>query len=89
MTLLSDRESLEQRLAAAEQHVARGLEYICHQKEIIAQLERDPPPNHGPDLEQARAILETFLQTQVLHVEERDRLRAELLKGGSRLGQAE
>ena len=82
MTLLSDRESLGQRLATAEQHVARGLEHICHQREIIAQLQRNPP-KHGLDLEQARAILETFLQTQALHVEERDRLQAELLKGGA------
>jgi hypothetical protein len=76
-----DRTATEQQLADAERHVFEGLERICHQKEIIAQLVRD---QHGPAvIQQARSVLKTLMQSQSLYVEERDRLRAELLKGGA------
>jgi hypothetical protein len=80
MPSVLDRTTLEKHLVEAERRVADGLENICHQKEIIAQLERDQ--HHDAALEQARSVLNTLMETQVLHVKERDRIRAELLDGG-------
>jgi hypothetical protein len=81
MPPLLNRESLKQELAEAERHVSEGLDRICYQKEIIAQLERD---QHGVAvLEQGRAVLKTLMETQSLYVEERDRIQAELLQGGA------
>ena len=75
------RATLEQHFAEAERHVAEGLERITHQKEIIAELERGE--HHEAALEQARLVLNTLMEAQTLHVENRDQLRAELLESGA------
>jgi hypothetical protein len=71
-----DQATLEQQLAAAERHVSEGLDRICHQKEMIAELERDKHLEAA--LEQAHSVLKTLTETQALQVQERDRLKAEL-----------
>jgi hypothetical protein len=75
-----DRAELEQHLAEAERHVSEGLDRICHQKEIIAELERGD--HHEAALE-AHSVLKTLIESQALTVEERDRLRTELLDAGA------
>lgn len=67
------REMLEQHLAQAERHVAQGERHIARQREIIAELEED-----GHDLEVAESLLAQFESTQLSHIADRDRLRAEL-----------
>jgi len=69
-----ERVLLEQHLAQAEQHVALGELHIAKQHdEIIAKLERD-----GYDSTFAKTLLTTFLETQEIHVSDRDRLREEI-----------
>ena len=77
MPARSDRTTLEGNLAEAERRIADGLKHICHQKEVIAQLELD---QHREALEPARSLLKTLIESQTLHVEERDRIRAGLLQ---------
>lgn len=60
-------------LAMAERHVSEGLAHVERQKRIIADLERD-----GHDAGEARALLESFVELQELHEQDRDRLRREL-----------
>lgn len=70
-----ERAVLERHLAQAEGHVALGERHIARQTEIVTELERD---GHEAVAQQARALLKTFLITQATHVQDRDRLRAEL-----------
>ena len=70
-----DRAMLENHLALAERHVAQGAEHIARQKEVIAKLE-----SGGHATEEARALLDQFLNLQAFHITHRDRLRAELAK---------
>jgi hypothetical protein len=58
-----------QHLAIAERHVAQGEMTIKNQKGIIATLERQ-----GQGSAAARAILDTFEQTQRIQQEHRDYL---------------
>jgi hypothetical protein len=62
-----------QNLPLAEHVVALGLEHIARQRGIIDTLK-----NGGHDTASAEDLLHTLLETQVLHEEHRDRLRAEL-----------
>ena len=68
-----DRALLERNLAVAEKHVLRGEEHVRQQRELVAQLERD-----GHDALLSREILKTFEQSLRMHVENRDRLIAQL-----------
>ena len=68
-----DRARLEQHLALVERHVGQGEAIIARQRQIVDELERD-----GHDIEQARALLAPFLESQELHIADRDRLRGEL-----------
>jgi hypothetical protein len=61
---------LKAHLAMAERHVAEGEVHIRHQKEIVAQLQRD-----GHDVTTAAHMLAVLEGTQKLHVADRDRLR--------------
>jgi len=68
-----DKQLLEQHLKLAKQHVAQGRRHIIRQKQIIFELTRD---QH--DTSQARQLLSTFQELQLMHVAERDRLQKEL-----------
>lgn len=62
---------LQEHLEAAERHVAQGREHIAHQCELIAELERD---GHHQAAAKAASMLETYMELQGLHEEDRDRL---------------
>ena len=64
-----DQAALQQHLAQAERHIARGVVHLARQRELIAELDRA-----GHDTEEARAILDTLMETQVLHQQDRERL---------------
>jgi hypothetical protein len=72
---MEDRAMIERHLALAEGHAIRGEGHIARQREIVAEMERD---GHVDAAETARELLATFEETQKSHVEDRDRLRAEL-----------
>ena len=73
LSSLMDKETVMNHLAQAEDHVALGERHLADQRALIAELTRD-----GHDISQAKELLATFEQTQLLHVEDRDRLRKEL-----------
>ncbi len=64
---------IEEHLALAKGHAARGQRIIEEQHRLIAWLEQD-----GHDTSQARALLREFEQMQALHLADRDRLEKEL-----------
>ncbi|MBB4261442.1 MULTISPECIES: hypothetical protein [unclassified Bradyrhizobium] len=68
-----DRATLLRHLAEAERHVADGERHIARQEELINELRRD-----GHDLETASEVLATMQQSQVLHLEHRDRILREI-----------
>lgn len=68
-----DRALILGYLQAAEEHVANGERQIARHSELISTLERA-----GHDTTSATALLRELEQTQIQHVAERDRLRAEL-----------
>jgi hypothetical protein len=68
-----DRTILINRLYQAERHVASGDRHIERQRELIFKLKQD-----GHDTTQARALLTLFEELQALHLNERDRLAAQL-----------
>jgi hypothetical protein len=70
-----DRAMVLRHLEAAERHVAEGAQHIQRQREIVAKLEAD---QHTDAAVEARAVLETFLETQEMHEQDRDRILAEL-----------
>jgi hypothetical protein len=68
-----DRATIERHLAEAERHVSLGEQNIANQRRALENLLRD---RH--DTEEAERLLQAFLDSQDLHIEERNRLRAEL-----------
>ena len=64
---------LERHLALAERHVAQGEAIIAKQRRIVDKLEQG-----GHDAGEARGLLALFLESQALHIADRDRLRGEL-----------
>ncbi len=66
-------DTLEQRLAQAEGHMAMSKRHIASQREFATGLLRD-----GHDASQALALLSRFEELQQLHIADRDRLRGEL-----------
>jgi hypothetical protein len=68
-----DRAMWERHLAIAERHVGEARGHISHQRQIIAELEQG-----GHDTTMARAILTQLEATLKLHIEDRDRLQADL-----------
>jgi hypothetical protein len=70
-----DKGTLREHLAQAETHVTEGERHIAEQKARIADLTRD---GHAHAAEQARELLAVLLDSQALHVRDRDRLRREL-----------
>jgi hypothetical protein len=68
-----DRATVEQHLAEAERRVMLGEKNIANQRRVLENLLRD-----GHDTTEAEKLLTTFLDTQDLYIEHRNRLRAEL-----------
>jgi hypothetical protein len=68
-----ERKSEVGHLEMAERHVAEGEQHLARQRKLIAELERD-----GHDTALAIELLHEFERTQASHIEERDRIRAEL-----------
>jgi hypothetical protein len=68
-----DRAIIERHLAAAEEHVALGEKTIANQRRVLENLLRD-----GHDTAIAEKLLTAFLDTQDLHIADRNRLREEL-----------
>jgi hypothetical protein len=68
-----DRTILSERLEQVEHHVANGVRCIASQRTVVADLERN-----GQDTRLARALLEQFQYTQLLHIADRDQLKKEL-----------
>jgi hypothetical protein len=62
-----DRALLEKALAAADQHVADGELHIIKQRECVVRLE-----SRGADTSMAKDVLDTFEQSQRLHIADRD-----------------
>jgi len=60
-------------LAQAEVHVAQGVNHVKWQRQLLEDLTRD-----GHDTTGSSALLDLFKELQNLHVQDRDRLRAEL-----------
>jgi hypothetical protein len=71
--LCMDKQLVEQHLKMAKQHVAQGRRHIARQKQIIVKLRRG---QH--DTSQARQLLSTFEELQLMHIAERNRLQKEL-----------
>ena len=68
-----DRAMIERDLAEAGRHVTLGQKNIANQRRVLENLLRD-----GHDTADAERLLQVFLDSQDLHIEERNRLRAEL-----------
>ena len=60
-------------LAQAERHIAGGRLIIERQQALITELERDGHPTA-----QARALLDTFVELQRMHEDDRERIMHEL-----------
>jgi len=63
----------EQHLAIAERHLAEARQHVVRQRQVIFEFRRD-----AHNTTRAQALLATFKATLKLHVEDRDRLKAEL-----------
>jgi hypothetical protein len=68
-----DRDMLQRHVKLAERHVAEGARHLARQREIVAELAGD-----GRDLASAKNLLAQFEARQAAHLEDRDRIRAEL-----------
>ena len=64
-----DQVELQRHLAQTEQHIAQGVAHLARQRALIVELGRA-----GHDAEEARTILDTLMETQVLHEQDRERL---------------
>ena len=68
-----DRASIEQHLELAKRHVTEGEALIAGQREVVFQLQLDEL-----DSSMALRLLDTFLELQVMHVADKERLQKEL-----------
>jgi uncharacterized coiled-coil protein SlyX len=68
------RTAVEQRLALAEVHIAKGEKIVARQRDIVDELQRD---GHALAAT-ASALLGKFEELQAIHIDDRDRLRREL-----------
>jgi hypothetical protein len=64
---------LQDRLSAAERHVAEAGRHLANQRELVAYLERE-----GHDAAEAARLLDQLEEGLAIHIAERDRLRKEL-----------
>jgi hypothetical protein len=70
---MPDRAMTLEHLEQARRHVAEGERHIAHEREIIAEKERD-----GHDTSMSKQLLDQLEQICALYVAERDRLEKEL-----------
>jgi len=68
-----DRAILLRHLAQAERHISEGAGHLARQQELIDELTR-----HKHDTRGAQMVLATMRETQGLHIEDRNRILAEL-----------
>ena len=68
-----DRRFLEENLATVEGHVAEGEVHLLHQRQLIRDLRQD-----GHDTAEPEKFLAQLEALQVMHLEDRDRLRLKL-----------
>lgn len=73
-----DKATLLQDLAMVERHVAMGERHLAHQGGLIADIGQK-----GEDSALARAVLDTLVETQALHRQDRERIIEELKNLGS------
>ena len=66
---------IAEHLAKAEENAVDGAKQVERQRALLVELERD-----GHDTRLARDLLARLEALQRLHIEDRDRLRAELEK---------
>lgn len=62
-------------LSVVERRIIEGEQHIAHQETVIAQLKRD-----GRDLAIALSVLDTLIDTQKAHLQERALIVAEVAK---------
>ncbi len=67
------RELLQKHFEQAEAHVAEGARHIAEQQERIAKL-----ASLGSNTDLAKELLNSFCTTQTQHIQNRERIRAEL-----------
>lgn len=67
------RETIEEHLRQAEEHVASGERAIARQLVLLQELARD-----GHDTARARKLLGQFEELQAMHIADRDRIRKAL-----------
>jgi hypothetical protein len=72
---MPDRAMTLEHLEQARRHVAEGERHIAHEREIIAEKERD-----GHDTSTSKQLLDQFEQIYAMYVAERDRLEKELVE---------
>jgi hypothetical protein len=72
---MEERNTILAHLEQARRHVADGERHVAHQREIVAQKERD-----GHDTVTSKQLLEQFEQLYTMYVAERDRLEKELVE---------
>ena len=72
-----DVATIQKHLDQVNGHVETGERHLARQKEIIASLS-------GRDREMAEAILETFEQSQSMHLEHQESLRTQLARARKR-----
>jgi hypothetical protein len=70
---MPERTLVLEHLEKARRHVAEGERHVAHQREIIAQKERD-----GHDTSMSKRLLGQFEELYKMHVADRDRLEQEL-----------
>jgi DNA-directed RNA polymerase subunit F len=70
---MEDRATILRHLEQARRLITQGEQYVAHQREIVAQLERD-----GHDTYEAKRLLDQLQQFHALQVADRDRLENEL-----------
>jgi hypothetical protein len=68
-----DRATIVRHLAEAERRVAFGEKNIANRRRVLENLLRD-----GHDTAEAERLLQGFLDSQDLLIEDRNRLRSEL-----------
>lgn len=67
------RDRLVQLLAQAERHIAAGEEHLTKQEALITEMVRRQHDTRG-----AIAVLDTLLEAQALHIQDRNRILKEL-----------
>jgi len=68
-----DRAMVERHLTQAERHVPKGEQHVIRQRKLVAELESD-----GHDTTNALELLHQFEELLVMHIADRDGIRAEL-----------